>query len=159
MNKTYLLLGSNLGNSERQLEEAIRNIGKKIGKVTRMSHVYRTAAWGKTDQPDFLNQVIVTETKMDADETMQAILQIEKTMGRIRSEKNAPRIIDIDILYFNKEIISRENLVVPHPAIHLRRFVLVPLNEVSPNFVHPLLKKNNHRLLLSCPDKLTVKKI
>jgi len=158
MNKTYLLLGSNMGNSRQQLTKAISIINKKIGKVLRKSGLYNTAAWGKTDQPDFLNQVIIAETCLTASETMQTILSIEKTMGRVRTEKNAPRIIDIDILYFNKEIINEKDLIVPHPAIQLRRFVLVPLNELSPNFIHPLLYKTNHQLLLNCADKLDVKK-
>ncbi len=158
MNKAYLLLGSNMGNSQKQLNNAIVNIEKKIGKVLRRSGLYKTAAWGKTDQPDFLNQVVIVETCLNAAQTMQTILSIEAAMGRIRTEKNAPRIIDIDILFFNKEIIREKNLVVPHPAIQLRRFVLVPLNELSPNFIHPVLKKTNHQLLLNCADKLDVKK-
>ena len=134
-------------------------IEKKIGKIIRQSGLYQTAAWGKTDQPDFLNQVIVADTKLTAAQTMETILSIETAMGRIRTEKNAPRIIDIDILFFNKEIIHKKNLSVPHPSIHLRRFVLVPLNEIAPNFIHPVLQKTNHQLLMKCPDELNVKKI
>ena len=89
---------------------------------------------------------------------MQTILAIEKEMGRIRTKKNAPRIIDIDILFFNKEIIHTQNLVVPHLQIQNRNFVLVPLNQLSPNFKHPLLNKTVHQLLKSSPDTLTVKK-
>ena len=148
-----------MGNSQKQLSKAILNIEKKIGKVTRKSGLYQTAAWGKTDQPDFLNQVIIIQTRLTAAQTMQSILLIEATSGRIRTEKNAPRNIDIDILFFNKEIIAEKNLVIPHPAIQLRKFVLVPLNELSPNFIHPVLKKTNHQLLLICADKLYVKKI
>ena len=134
-------------------------IEKKIGKVIRQSGLYQTAAWGKTDQPDFLNQVIVADTRLTAAQTMETILSIETAMGRIRTEKNAPRIIDIDILFFNKEIIHKKNLSVPHPSIHLRRFVLVPLNELAPTFIHPVLQKTNHQLLMKCPDGLNVKKI
>lgn len=159
MNRTYLLLGSNMGNSKQQLAKVILHIEKKIGRVTRKSGLYQTAAWGKTDQPDFLNQVIVVETGLPAIKIMQTILTIETTMGRIRTEKNAPRIIDIDILFFGKQIIHEKDLVIPHPAIQVRRFVLVPLNELSPNLVHPILKKSIHQLLLKCPDKLDVKKI
>lgn len=158
MNKVYLLLGSNLGNSRKQLEKATQAITKKIGSVKRGSSVYRTAAWGKTDQPDFLNQVIIIETKLTPTQTMQTILEIEKEMGRVRTEKNAPRVIDIDILYFNKAIISEPNLEVPHPFLHVRRFVLVPLNELAPNFIHPVLRQTNHQLLLTCPDQSGVKK-
>jgi 2-amino-4-hydroxy-6-hydroxymethyldihydropteridine diphosphokinase len=89
---------------------------------------------------------------------MQTILNIEKKMGRIRTVKNAPRVIDIDILFFNKEIIEQEHLCIPHPQIQNRRFVLVPLNQLSPNLKHPALSKTVHQLLINCPDKLNVKK-
>ncbi|MEO7306389.1 MAG: 2-amino-4-hydroxy-6-hydroxymethyldihydropteridine diphosphokinase [Ferruginibacter sp.] len=158
MNTLYLLLGSNMGNSKAQLFKAIVQIKKQIGSVTRQSHLYTTAAWGNRQQPDFLNQVIIVETALTALQTMQTILSIEKKMGRLRTVKNAPRIIDIDILFFNKEIIDREQLTIPHPQIQNRRFVLVPLNQLSPNLQHPLLKKTVHQLLIHCPDKLNVKK-
>lgn len=158
MNKIYLLLGSNMGNSKASLSKAVVQIGKYIGKVIRKSGLYSTAAWGNTNQPDFLNQVIIVETKLSAPQTMQSILAIEEKMGRIRTIKNAPRIIDIDILFFNKEIINQPQLTVPHPQIQKRRFVLVPLNQLSPNFKHPLLNKTVHQLLINCLDKLNVKK-
>jgi 2-amino-4-hydroxy-6-hydroxymethyldihydropteridine diphosphokinase len=158
MNKTYLLLGSNMGNSNKQLSKASHLIEKLIGKLIRQSSIYSTAAWGNTNQPDFLNQVIVVQTKLNALQTMQTILGIEKKMGRLRTVKNAPRIIDIDILFFNKEIIDQKELTVPHPQLQNRRFVLVPLNELSPNFKHPVLKKTIHQLFIHCPDRLNVKK-
>jgi len=158
MNKTYLLLGSNMGNSQTQLSKAIGFIEKQIGKITRRSGLYATAPWGNSNQPDFLNQVIIVQTRLTAAQTMQTILGIEKKMGRLRTVKNAPRIIDIDILFFNKEIIDEEQLTVPHPQLQNRRFVLVPLNELSPNFKHPVLNKTVHRLFIHCPDKLNVKK-
>jgi 2-amino-4-hydroxy-6-hydroxymethyldihydropteridine diphosphokinase len=158
MNKTYLLLGSNMGNSQKQLSKSILLIEKQIGKLLRQSGLYSTAAWGNTNQPDFLNQVIMVETELSAIQTMQTILNIEKKMGRLRTVKNAPRIIDIDILFFNKEIIDREYLNIPHPQIQNRRFALVPLNQLSPNLKHPVLKKTVHQLLIHCPDKLNVKK-
>ena len=134
MNKTYLLLGSNMGNSQQQLTIAVKSITRQIGKVIRQSSLYATAAWGNANQPDFLNQVIIVETKLTALQTIEIILGIEKKMGRVRTTKNAPRIIDIDILFFNKEIIDEKTLAVPHPQIENRRFVLIPLNELSPNF-------------------------
>ena len=158
MNKTYLLLGSNMGNSKQQLAIAEKHIEKNIGNIIRCSSLYQTAAWGKTDQPDFLNQVIIVETELAANDTMQAILSIEKKMGRLRTIKNAPRIIDIDILFFNKEIIESSALSIPHLQLQNRRFVLIPLNELSPNLIHPVLKKTIHQLLRVCPDKLAVKK-
>ena len=100
MNKIYLLLGSNQQNPQKQLLLAQKLIAKKIGPIKRKSAIYQTAAWGNTNQPDFLNQVIIVETKLPAQQTMQIILQIEKKMGRLRTLKNAPRIIDIDIFFF-----------------------------------------------------------
>ena len=158
MNITYLLLGSNMGNSKASLSTAVIQIEKQIGAVVRQSALYSTAAWGNTQQPGFLNQVIIVETALPAMQTMQTILGIEEKMGRIRTTKNAPRIIDIDILFFNKEIIELNNLLVPHPQIQNRRFVLVPLNELSPNLKHPVLHKTVHQLLINCPDTLNVKK-
>ncbi|MFT3683209.1 MAG: 2-amino-4-hydroxy-6-hydroxymethyldihydropteridine diphosphokinase [Ferruginibacter sp.] len=158
MNTTYLLLGSNMGDSRQQLKVAIKHIRAAVGKVKRQSRLYVTAAWGNTSQPDFLNQVIVVETKLDAAVTMQAVLAIEAAMGRVRTVKNAPRVIDIDILFFNKEIIKTIDLTIPHPEIQNRRFVLVPMNELSPMFRHPVLQQNIHQLLLHCADTLNVKK-
>ena len=158
MNNTYLLLGSNMGNSKASLSKAVVQIEKQIGKIIRQSGLYSTAAWGNIKQPDFLNQVIIVETNLSAHQTMQTILNIEKKMGRIRTVKNAPRVIDIDILFFNKEIIEQEHLSIPHPQIQNRRFVLIPLNKLSPNLKHPVLNKTVHQLLINCPDKLNVKK-
>jgi 2-amino-4-hydroxy-6-hydroxymethyldihydropteridine diphosphokinase len=158
MNIVYLLLGSNMGNSKQQLAKAIQHIEKKIGLLQRFSSLYSTAAWGNTQQPDFLNQVIIVNTALDAAQTMHVILDIEKTMGRIRTTKNAPRIIDIDILFFNKEIIHTHLLDIPHPRLQERNFVLIPLNELSPNLKHPVLHKTIHQLLISSADTLTVKK-
>ena len=158
MNTVYLLLGSNIGNSKTSLAKAITQIEKQIGTITRLSSLYTTAAWGNTRQPDFLNRVIIVKTALSALQTMQTILVIEEEMGRIRTVKNAPRIIDIDILFFNKEIIELEQLSIPHPQIQNRRFVLVPLNQLSPNLMHPVLKSSVHQLLLYCPDRLNVKK-
>ena len=159
MNSTYLLLGSNMGNSTELLSNAIEQIENKIGPLLLQSNLYATAAWGNTSQPDFLNQVIEVNTQLDATETLNEILSIEKNMGRIRTIKNAPRIIDIDILFFNNEIINRSDLIVPHPEIQNRRFVLIPVNEIAPQMIHPVLNKTIEQLLSQCPDQLAVKKI
>jgi 2-amino-4-hydroxy-6-hydroxymethyldihydropteridine diphosphokinase len=158
MNKVYFLLGSNIGNSKACIKLAKTLIEKNIGHIRRQSDLYTTAAWGNTNQPDFLNQAIIVETVLSAVDTMQTGLAIEKKMGRVRTIKNAPRIIDIDILFFNKEIIEEEQLSIPHSQIQNRRFVLVPLNQLSPNLIHPVIKKTVHQLLIHCPDKLNVKK-
>lgn len=159
MNTVYLLLGSNIGNSKQTLSVATNTIEKKIGKITTCSSIYRTAAWGKEDQPDFLNQIVIAEFLLSAQNILEQIFIIEKEMGRVRTTKYAARVIDIDILFFNNEIIHTENLIIPHPQIQNRKFVLVPLAEVAPFYQHPLLKKTAAELLLICPDKLNVQNI
>jgi 2-amino-4-hydroxy-6-hydroxymethyldihydropteridine diphosphokinase len=158
MNKTYLLLGGNTGNRAKNLDKAGLYISSMIGNIIRSSACYETAAWGNTQQPGFLNQVVVVQTKLDAPALMKTILLIEKKMGRIRTLKNAPRNIDIDILFYNRETCNCSDLIIPHPEIQNRRFVLTPLNELSPGLVHPLLKKTVHQLLINCTDTLDVKK-
>lgn len=159
MAKLVLLIGGNMGDRKKNLAVATSFIRKRIGKLKRQSALYETAAWGNTNQPDFLNQVLVVETKLVADEVMSSILVIEKEMGRRRTVKNAPRLIDIDILFYDKNIYNSESLAVPHPQLPNRRFVLAPLNELMPQFIHPVLKKSVHQLLLSCRDKLEVRKL
>ena len=159
MNIVYLLLGSNLGNSKKQLTLATKFVEEFIGAVTVSSSLYSTAAWGNTDQPDFLNQVIIIDTALAPLALLKEILLIEKKIGRVRTVKNAARIIDIDILFFNNEIINEKNLVIPHPEIQNRRFVLTPLEEIAALIIHPTLKKTIKKLLQICPDKLNVQKI
>lgn len=159
MSMIYLLLGSNQNNPAGQLAKAIKHIESSIGSIKRMSSVYSTAAWGNTKQPDFLNQVLIVETALTPEVLIHTILAIEAKMGRVRTKKNAPRIIDIDILFYNKKIIQSNDLVVPHPEIQNRNFVLVPLCELSPNLKHPVLHKTIHQLLRISPDRLTVHKI
>jgi 2-amino-4-hydroxy-6-hydroxymethyldihydropteridine diphosphokinase len=159
MHTIYLLLGSNMGNSNEQLLIAREYIKIDIGKIITTSSLYSTAAWGNTKQADFLNQVLIIETTLAGNKVLKSILSIEKKMGRVRTIKNAPRIIDIDILFFNSDIVHLKNLTVPHPEIQNRRFVLTPLAELSANFVHPILKKTIHQLLIACKDSLNVQKI
>jgi 2-amino-4-hydroxy-6-hydroxymethyldihydropteridine diphosphokinase len=158
MNKVYILLGSNIGNSLEQITIAKKNIAKKVGKIESSSSIYVTAAWGNTNQPDFLNQVIIVATTLSAASTLTTILGIENSMGRIRTEKNAPRIIDIDILFFNTDVITTPSLTVPHPEIANRKFVLIPLTELTPSYKHPILHKTVKELLHICTDDLAVKK-
>ncbi len=157
MNKTYLLIGGNIGNRIAILETAINLIEKKLGNITNRSSIYETGAWGNTNQPDFLNQVLLLETKLNAVKCMQQIFLIENKMGRVRDKKNDPRIIDIDILFFNDEIINDPGLSIPHPQIQNRKFVLVPMNELSPNLFHPVVKKTINNLLSTCTDPLEVR--
>lgn len=158
MNTVYLLLGSNMGDSEQMLSVATNMIEKNIGKLTTSSVIYKTAAWGKEDQPDFLNQIIIVSSLLSSSTLLKEIFIIEKEMGRVRTTKNAARVIDIDMLFFNDEIIQTENLTVPHKQIQNRRFVLVPLAEIAPDFTHPILKKSSLELLSICSDKLNVQK-
>lgn len=158
MNTVYLLLGSNMGNSEQMLTVATNMIEKNIGKLTKSSSIYRTAAWGNEDQPDFLNQIIIVSSSLSSSTVLKEMFVIEKEMGRVRTTKNASRVIDIDMLFFNDEIIQTETLTVPHPQIQNRRFVLVPLAEIALDFIHPLLKKSSLELLSICSDKLNVQK-
>ena len=155
-NDIFLLLGSNQGNAIGNLEIAKKYILEKIGVLQRLSSFYKTAAWGETDQPDFYNQVLIIQTILDAEQLLEKTLSIEQQMGRTRTKKWSPRIIDIDILFFDQQIINSGTLQVPHPAIPMRRFTLVPLVEVAPDFIHPVHQKNMRTLLLECPDTLPV---
>ena len=129
MHTVYLLTGSNIGDSELNLLNASKFIQNQIGKVIASSHVYKTEPWGNKDQQLFLNQVLKVETELEPHQLLKTILEIENSMGRNRKIKWEPRIIDIDILFFNDEIIDQENLQIPHPLIHERRFTLIPLNK------------------------------
>ncbi len=159
MNIAYILLGGNVGKVTEQLDTATNYINKEIGKVLRKSAIYQTAAWGKKDQPDFLNRVLIVATNLTATALLKHCLAIENKLGRQRTIKNAPRLIDIDILFYNKDIVNEENLKIPHPFLQDRRFTLIPLNELAPGFKHPQNGKTIHQLLLECKDPLAVKKI
>ncbi len=159
MNTLYVLVGGNIGNRRENLEKALSWLIKEIGQVIKSSLIYETEAWGNIYQPDFYNQVHIINTKLSAKEAMKNILEIEKKMGRVRTLKNAERIIDIDILFFNEEIINEPGLIVPHPEIANRRFVLAPLTELSPGFVHPVFHNSMHELLSTCKDMLAVKPV
>ena len=158
MNDAYLLTGGNIGDRIVSLQQACMKIEKQAGIVLRKSAVYETAAWGVTDQDLFLNQVLLVSTSLPPEELLHTLLNIEQELGRKRIMKMGPRIIDIDILFYNNEIISTPVLTVPHPQIANRRFVLTPLNEIAPGFVHPLLQKTIAELLEICPDNLEVRK-
>jgi 2-amino-4-hydroxy-6-hydroxymethyldihydropteridine diphosphokinase len=159
MNRAYLLIGGNLGNRKENLLRATAMINEQCGQVITSSSFYETAAWGKTEQPSFLNQALAISTPMTARKLMRRILKIEISMGRIREERLGPRIIDIDILLFNNEIHDLRFLKIPHPEIQNRRFALVPLAEIDPGLIHPILKKTIAQLLDECADNLEVKKI
>jgi 2-amino-4-hydroxy-6-hydroxymethyldihydropteridine diphosphokinase len=158
-NLVYILLGSNQGNTKQNLLLANNLIEKNIGVITIISSLYETAAWGNTQQSAFLNQVILVRTKLLPKELLHQLLAIETQMGRIRTTKWEPRIIDLDILFYDNEVIEEVDLVIPHPFIQQRRFTLVPLLEIASNFMHPVLHKTMEELLAMCEDNLNVEKI
>lgn len=158
MNTAYLLTGGNLGDRVANLAKAREIISQQCGHINAFSSLYETAAWGKTDQPAFLNQAIRLSTQLPARQLIRRLLKAEKLLGRIREEKFGPRIIDIDILLFNDEVYNLDHLKVPHPEIPNRRFALLPLSEIAAGVVHPVLNKTIATLLKECPDPLEAKK-
>jgi 2-amino-4-hydroxy-6-hydroxymethyldihydropteridine diphosphokinase len=159
MNKAYLLIGGNMGSRKQNLAEARALIDVYCGHITLASSIYETAAWGVTDQPAFLNQALEIETELNAKQLIRRILKTEKKMGRIRLEKMGPRIIDIDILFFNQSVYNYPFLHLPHPQLHNRRFALLPMAEIAPGLLHPVFEKSILQLLDECPDTLAVNKL
>ncbi|OWY25915.1 2-amino-4-hydroxy-6-hydroxymethyldihydropteridine diphosphokinase [Sphingobacteriales bacterium UPWRP_1] len=152
----YLLTGSNAGNRLLKLQQARQQVGLQIGNIMQTTAVYETAPWGNTQQPPFLNQVLVAHTVLQPHEVLAQITRIEKKLGRIRREKWGQRTIDIDILLYGSEIIETEKLTIPHPWLPQRRFALTPLAEISPELIHPQLHLSIKQLLQQCPDELPV---
>ncbi|UKJ06381.1 2-amino-4-hydroxy-6-hydroxymethyldihydropteridine diphosphokinase [Solitalea lacus] len=157
MNDLYILLGGNLGNRKENLEKAIKLINERVGGIEKCSSLFQTAAWGKTDQPDFLNQAIkVNPKKSDVSVILSDLLLIEQELGRKRIEHWGARVIDIDILLFGNEIVNTQRLTIPHPQLPNRRFALIPLNEIASDVIHPVFHKTIANLLLECKDGLEV---
>jgi 2-amino-4-hydroxy-6-hydroxymethyldihydropteridine diphosphokinase len=158
MNVSYILTGSNLGNRLEYLLKAKEAIGETAGDVANNSFIYETAAWGLEDQPSFLNQALEIHTVHSPSSLLESLLKIEKDLGRKRGAKYGTRLIDIDILFFNEEVIEQKGLTIPHPQLHKRRFALQCLNDIAPTFFHPVFHKNINQLLLECNDTLPVDK-
>ena len=158
MNTAYLLIGGNLGNRTAYLQQAIQLIRESCGNIVHSSAIYETAAWGLTDQPSFYNQALAVETLLNPEALMQQLLQIEEQMGRQRTVKMGPRIIDLDILLIDQWVIASGLLTLPHPALPQRRFALLPLCEIAPALIHPVLHKSITQLLAECTDELDVQK-
>lgn len=154
-----LLLGSNQGDSFSLLQKARTLLEAALGEIKITSSVYRTKAWGKSDQPDFLNQVIVIPYSGQASKALDIVLDVELAMGRVRTQKWGARTIDIDMLYFGNKVYNTPKLTLPHAALHLRRFTLVPLVEILPQFIHPVFNKTQQQLLAECHDGLEVVKM
>jgi len=155
----YILLGTNLGDRMANLTQAKQHISSLIGAIITQSSIYKTSAWGNTDQPDFYNQIIEVDISLKPEDALNIILGIEHTMGRVRDKKWGPRIIDIDILLWKNQILKTAILTIPHPGLPERKFTLLPLAELAPDLIHPALLKSISQLLQECADPLPVEKI
>jgi 2-amino-4-hydroxy-6-hydroxymethyldihydropteridine diphosphokinase len=156
MNNVYLLLGSNEGDRLSWMQQAIEQLALKSGNIVRKSAVYQTAAWGINEQPDFLNMVVLLNTDLQPLELLNNIHNIEQLLGRQREVKWGQRTLDIDILLYDNQVITLPELTIPHGFMQERRFTLVPLAELAPNLVHPVLHKTIIQLLEDCADTLEV---
>jgi 2-amino-4-hydroxy-6-hydroxymethyldihydropteridine diphosphokinase len=159
MKKVFLGIGTNLGNKESNLEQAVARIKEYIGPVLKSSAIYETEPWGFQAKEEFLNMVVKIETDLAPSGLLGRILMIESLLGRVREEKQySSRLIDIDILLFENMIVNEESLKIPHPLLHERKFVLVPLCEIASEIFHPVLKKSIADLLEICEDQSDVKR-
>jgi 2-amino-4-hydroxy-6-hydroxymethyldihydropteridine diphosphokinase len=159
MQQLFLLTGSNIGDSAAYLHEASENIASRVGSIVNQSGIYKTEPWGNKNQQDFLNQVLEVQTSLGPEEVLQQILTIELEMGRNRIEKWGPRVIDIDLLFYGNLVMQTQRLTIPHPLLHERRFTLMPLAEIAPEFMHPVLNRTMKKLLEVCQDSGVVEKL
>ena len=148
MAKVLISLGTNLGDKSLNLNNAIAHINNSIGLVAQKSSIYETKPWGFESFNNFLNQVIVIQTSLAPIELMKELLQLERAMGRIRDKAGyQDRLIDIDILFYDDLVINANDVTIPHPKLHLRKFILEPLAEIEPELRHPVLNKTIKQLL------------
>ena len=160
MYKVYLGIGGNIGNKKKNFENTYRLLEKKTGNILKASSIYETPPWGFQTDDYFWNQVLLIETKLEAIELLWRIQEIEDQFGRERTKgQYSSRKIDIDILYFEDLFFESDKLIIPHPLLHERKFVLVPLVEIAPNFKHPLLRQTSIEMLENCRDESVIKKI
>jgi 2-amino-4-hydroxy-6-hydroxymethyldihydropteridine diphosphokinase len=156
MNSVFLALGSNLGDREEYLRSGVRGLADRGVVVIRRASIYSTEPKELADQPWFLNTALEVNTDLAADPLLAVCLEIEKENHRSRRQLKGPRTLDIDIIFYGKDIIRKPGLTIPHPSFSTRRFVLAPLAEIAPDFVDPLSEKTLRDLLASCPDDAEV---
>ncbi len=156
MKHVFLSLGGNLGNTQEIFERTYPMIENKVGPILKKSSLYQTAAWGLTDQADFLNQVVLLESSLAPHQILMEIQAIEKTLGRERLIAWGPRTLDLDILFIDQEVIQAIDLQVPHPHIQDRKFILIPLHEIAADWIHPVFKKSAKELLIETKDTSAV---
>lgn len=160
MTSLYLLLGGNIGEKQKIFSKVWTSLNLKIGKITSQSAIYETEPWGFESPDLFWNQVLELSTNLSPEEVLAQTQQIETELGRIRkANQYSSRLIDIDILFYGNQIINQENLTVPHPRIQERKFALVPLCEIAPELLHPVLRKSMRQLLVESTDPLKVEKV
>ena len=154
MKKVFLGLGSNLGDRLENINTATLMVEKHAGQVVALSSIYETEPWGFEDDNKFINMVICINTDLSPAALLGRLIMIEAKLGRLRCEgKYISRTIDIDILFYGDEVIDDNGLQIPHPRLHERRFVLIPLNEIAPGHIHPVLNKNVRDLIDECKDR------
>ncbi len=159
MAKTILHLGSNIGLRNFNLRRAQRLLEKRLGKATKVSSCYETAAWGVEDQRDFLNMAFCFKTKLSPDQVLDVAQRVESKMGRLRLQKWGERIIDVDIIFYGDEVVNTDRLQLPHPWMQDRRFVLVPVAEIAAKWRHPVLGAKVKKLLRNCTDTGHVQRV
>ena len=158
MNTAYLGLGSNIGDKEENIQRAVELIKEKC-EVSRQSSFYETEPVGYDNQDWFLNSVIEVKTILAPEELLAFLQSIEQEMGRIKTFKNGPRVIDLDILFYGDQTVKEEHLIIPHPRLHERLFVLEPLHEICPDYIHPIFKKSVKELYINVAKQKKVRKL
>lgn len=158
-NRVFIALGSNLGDRFYYIQQALLAIDERLGPIVQCSSLYESEAWGDKDQQNFYNAVCEIHGKINALALLRELQIIEREQGKRKERTWGPRTLDLDIIYYGKKIIVEKDLIIPHPNMYLRNFVLQPLAEIAPEFIHPLMKKKTKSLLRECPDQTKIERI